>query len=253
MKVKNGSNGTYYVALDGVENIDHNHYHIAPDGTILAVKVNNKHVYNRGNERKRIIDVLGFEGWYPGWAPEGQRPLRYKATCGRCSIEYELPFRPDPGRPFICKSCVPLVKEQREKERAEREREREQRKREWEARQAERERRERERAEREREQEQRKREWEARQAERERRRIEGLLRLRETLDRKRDQWNKLIQAIKRKEEAITQKRWQVSQRPVGKSGNLLDIIEKMRREVMDMVQKSNKLHDEIREIEQKLR
>ena len=65
--------GTYLVYKDG-DNMHKNHYHIAPDGTILSIKENGEYFYNRGRIRQQIAKVLPefFESgdWTIGWTPE---------------------------------------------------------------------------------------------------------------------------------------------------------------------------------------
>jgi|GEM_PF-4842404 len=59
------SDGTYLVARNG-DDIDKNHWHVAKDGTVLSIKSNGNHLYNRGDVRKSISAVTGLHletGW----------------------------------------------------------------------------------------------------------------------------------------------------------------------------------------------
>lgn len=44
----------------------------------------------------------------------GQDDRQHKTNCSRCNKELHLKFKPDPSRPFYCKDCLPLVKEEKE-------------------------------------------------------------------------------------------------------------------------------------------
>jgi len=59
------SDGTYLVARD-CDDIDRNHWHVAPDGTVLSIKSDGNHLYSRGDVRKSIRAVTGLNletGW----------------------------------------------------------------------------------------------------------------------------------------------------------------------------------------------
>jgi hypothetical protein len=70
------SDGTRLVWFQG-DNEHQNHWHIAPDGTVLSVKEGGDHKYNRGQIRKNLLDVLNDLGimtnakWLPD--PDGSR------------------------------------------------------------------------------------------------------------------------------------------------------------------------------------
>lgn len=59
--------GTFLVYRRG-NNRHTDHWHVAPDGTILSVKENGEHVYNRGKTRRAIREITGVD-WYDGWVP----------------------------------------------------------------------------------------------------------------------------------------------------------------------------------------
>ncbi len=69
-QVKRLNDGTYLVATDK-DNINASHWHVAPDGTVLSVKEGGSHVYNRGDTRKKIDEVLRGCGIS---IPHGWRP-----------------------------------------------------------------------------------------------------------------------------------------------------------------------------------
>lgn len=60
--------GTYLVYFKG-DNKHLNHWHVAPDGTVLSVKVGGDHKYKRSDVRKKIAEVTGLD-WHHGWRPE---------------------------------------------------------------------------------------------------------------------------------------------------------------------------------------
>ncbi len=60
------SDGTYMVWWDNTSNEHANHWHVAPDGTILAIKEDGDYRYNRGDIRRRISEVTGLS-WENGW------------------------------------------------------------------------------------------------------------------------------------------------------------------------------------------
>lgn len=53
-------NGTYLVCVTG-HDIDENHWHVAPDGTVLSVKEGGNYIYNRRQVRKNIRDITGID------------------------------------------------------------------------------------------------------------------------------------------------------------------------------------------------
>ena len=62
------SDGTYLISKDGV-NEHLNHVHMAPDGTVLAWKVEGEHIINRREMRQAIKDLTGIE-MNPRWEPK---------------------------------------------------------------------------------------------------------------------------------------------------------------------------------------
>lgn len=59
--------GTFLIYWEG-DNKHLNHWHVAPDGTVLSVKEGGNHNYNRGAIRKHIREVTGVN-WEDGWRP----------------------------------------------------------------------------------------------------------------------------------------------------------------------------------------
>lgn len=59
--------GTFLVWYDG-DNEHLNHWHVAPDGTVLSVKEGGNHKYKRDHVRRKINEVTGFS-WPEGWEP----------------------------------------------------------------------------------------------------------------------------------------------------------------------------------------
>jgi hypothetical protein len=59
------NDGTYLVWWEGT-NEHLNHWHVAPDGTVLSVKEGGDYRYNRADIRKRISEVTGLK-WEAGW------------------------------------------------------------------------------------------------------------------------------------------------------------------------------------------
>ena len=59
--------GTYLVYFKG-DNMHLNHWHVAPDGTVLSVKEGGDYKYKRSDIRKSITEVTGFD-WDHGWKP----------------------------------------------------------------------------------------------------------------------------------------------------------------------------------------
>ncbi len=59
--------GTFLVYFKG-DNMHLNHWHVAPDGTVLSVKEGGDYRYNRGQIRKHISEVTGMN-WDDGWVP----------------------------------------------------------------------------------------------------------------------------------------------------------------------------------------
>ena len=57
--------GTYLVWFKG-DNKHLNHWHVAPDGTVLSVKEGGDYKYNRRQIRQHINDVTGFD-WNTRW------------------------------------------------------------------------------------------------------------------------------------------------------------------------------------------
>jgi hypothetical protein len=53
------ADGTYLVCLTG-HNINRDHWHIAADGTILAIKGDKHYLYKRDHIRRRINEVTGL-------------------------------------------------------------------------------------------------------------------------------------------------------------------------------------------------
>jgi len=58
--------GTYLVWWIG-DNQHTDHWHVAPDGTVLSVKVGNSHRYKRSDVRRDISQVTGIS-WSHGWS-----------------------------------------------------------------------------------------------------------------------------------------------------------------------------------------
>lgn len=59
--------GTFLVWFVG-DNEHQNHWHVAPDRTVLSVKEGGDHKYKRSDVRKKINAVTGFN-WEGGWRP----------------------------------------------------------------------------------------------------------------------------------------------------------------------------------------
>ncbi|NTU47005.1 hypothetical protein HGA88_05250 [Candidatus Roizmanbacteria bacterium] len=56
--------------------------------------------YNRGNGRSRSFgDKREFNN------SSSNRTTFYKATCGKCRKDCEVPFRPSGERPVLCRDC----------------------------------------------------------------------------------------------------------------------------------------------------
>ncbi len=53
--------GTFLYPIPGKSNIHSDHYHVAADGTILSIKEDGQHSYNRREVRDRINNVTGME------------------------------------------------------------------------------------------------------------------------------------------------------------------------------------------------
>lgn len=60
------NDGTFLVWWSG-DNKHTDHWHVAPDGTVLSVKVCNSHRYKRSDVRRDISAVTGIS-WSHGWS-----------------------------------------------------------------------------------------------------------------------------------------------------------------------------------------
>ena len=61
------SDGTFLVYWKG-HNMHTDHWHVAPDGTVLSVKDSGTHYYKRSQIRKNIREITGLsmeDGWTP--------------------------------------------------------------------------------------------------------------------------------------------------------------------------------------------
>jgi len=61
MRTKKLADGTFLVWMEG-DNEHLNHWHVAPDGTLLSVKEGGDHKYKRSDVRRNIETVLSDSG-----------------------------------------------------------------------------------------------------------------------------------------------------------------------------------------------
>ena len=69
LKRQQRPDGTYLVYYDG-DNMHLNHWHVAPDGTVLSVKEGGDPKYKRTDVRKNISKVLGRDWLSIPWVPD---------------------------------------------------------------------------------------------------------------------------------------------------------------------------------------
>ena len=67
---------------------------------------------NRNNRSNRSFNRSGSRGGSSGYGQ--RRPVElHKATCAKCKVETEVPFKPDGSRPVYCRECFQQQKPRR--------------------------------------------------------------------------------------------------------------------------------------------